>query len=270
MGNRDVPLHSDGDAYTQIKIPRGPRSRTIQLQAPSSKGFAPGSTPGSNAAISTCAGSSASKGPVRLTSHLYDTPLAESPIITAPATFRMASKLELRVAGEQFIFDLSKLEDDPKSIIALLKVAYAERAHWMIVAAFYRRKGNACAAIKLMIELIQALNGQGVDPDKMKPVYLMLSGCEADLAKQAKECSSIHYINSRAWLQKVYGTFDDPPESKTRDGCILTTSGARSPSSDRSLDEVNGRATKRLGCIPTEPRSEKRRRLCMNQQYTTT
>lgn len=67
----------------------------------------------------------------------------------------MASKLELRVAGEQFIFDLSKLEDDPKSIIALLKVAYAERAHWMIVAAFYRRKGNACAAIKLMIELIQ-------------------------------------------------------------------------------------------------------------------
>lgn len=79
----------------------------------------------------------------------------ESPIITAPATFHMSNKIELRVAGEQFIFDLSKLEDDPKSIIELLKLASAERAHWMIVAAFYRRKGNPFAAIKMMMALIQ-------------------------------------------------------------------------------------------------------------------
>lgn len=153
MGSRDPTVGSD--AYTQIRIPRGPRSHIVQLQAPSSKA----SAPGGNAAIST---SSTSKGTGPLTSHLYDAPssdapgcLMESPIITAPATFRMANKIELRVAGEQFIFDLSKLEDDPKSIIELLKLASAERAHWMIVAAFYRRKGNACAAIKMMMALIQ-------------------------------------------------------------------------------------------------------------------
>jgi len=71
----------------------------------------------------------------------------------------MASKIELRVAGEQFIYDLSKLEDDPKSIIELLKLASAERAHWMIVAAFYRRRGNARAAIRLMMELIKGQPG---------------------------------------------------------------------------------------------------------------
>ena len=119
-----------------------------------------------NAAISNCAGPSAPKGPVDA-GHLMPRTCAsrssgcgtESNIITSPASFCMASKIELRVAGEQFIYELSKLEDDPKSIIELLKLASAERAHWMIVAAFYRRRGNARAAIKLMMELIKGQPG---------------------------------------------------------------------------------------------------------------
>jgi hypothetical protein len=122
-----------------------------------------------NTAISNCAGSSAPKDPVDARHPMYRTRASrssdtlgcqtESNIITTPASFCMASKIELRVAGEQFIYDLSKLEDDPKSIIELLKLASAERAHWMIVAAFYRRRGNARAAIWLMMELIKGQPG---------------------------------------------------------------------------------------------------------------
>jgi hypothetical protein len=48
----------------------------------------------------------------------------------------------------------------------------------------------------------------------MKPAYLMLSGCEADLAKGTKgnavdpQDASVHYQKSQTWLQKVYGTFE--------------------------------------------------------------
>lgn len=101
----------------------------------------------------------------------------------------------------------------------------------------------------------------------MKPTYLMLSGCEADLAKQAKESSSTHYTNSRAWLQKVYGTSDDP-DRKTQNK--ITTNVARSPGSDRCLDEANVRTTKRPSGVPREPRSAKKIRFCMNQQHTIT
>ena len=47
----------------------------------------------------------------------------------------------------------------------------------------------------------------------MKPAYLMLSGCEADLAKGTEgsdvdpQDASAHYQKSQTWLQKVYGTF---------------------------------------------------------------
>lgn len=100
----------------------------------------------------------------------------------------------------------------------------------------------------------------------------MLSGCEADLAKQAKESSSTHYTNSRTWLQKVYGTFEDLPDRKTQDKSTLTTNGTRSPGSDRCLGGVDVRTTKRPSGIPREPRSAKKIRFCMNmnQQHPIT
>ncbi|KAM6502472.1 hypothetical protein JOM56_002449 [Amanita muscaria] len=131
---------------------------------------------------------------------------AETSIVTIPSSFSMDTKIELKVAGEKFMYDLKKLEDDPKAIIGLLKLASAERGHWMIVAAFYRRRGNAQAATKLMKELLEVLKRHEVHEDNMKPVYLMLSGCEADLAKAEKETTATHYLNAQTWLQKVYGT----------------------------------------------------------------
>ncbi|KAK2463178.1 hypothetical protein APHAL10511_004833 [Amanita phalloides] len=118
--------------------------------------------------------------------------LLRSPATAVSDNFCMATKVKLRIAGEQLTFDLNKLEDDPKSIIELLKLASAERAHWLV----------------LLMELIQVLEGQNVGQDEMKPIYLMLSGCETDLAKHNKAHSSIHYVNAQTWLQKVYGTYD--------------------------------------------------------------
>ena len=80
---------------------------------------------------------------------------SRSSTIAAPTLFCMSTNIELTVAGAQFVYDLKKLEDDPKSIIELLKLASAERGHWMIVAAYYRRSGNARAAINIMTELIE-------------------------------------------------------------------------------------------------------------------
>jgi len=112
------------------------------------------------------------------------------------------------------------------------------------------------------------LKHQGVDWDKMKPVYLMLSGCEADLARDEKENSSAHYTNSRTWLQKVYGTFDEHSDGKTRnkDKSSTFANGTKTLRNDGRLEEVNIRANKRPSGVSGEQRNRKRKRLCLNQQ----
>ena len=106
------------------------------------------------------------------------------------------------------------------------------------------------------------MKGQSVDEDKMKPIYLMLSGCEADLAKIVKDRSpssyiaSTHYLKSQAWLQKVYGTFDN---SNNLEQVIFNDSAT--PRNSERPDNVEYRAARHTsdvgeGC--------KRRRLCKN------
>ncbi|KAF8622730.1 hypothetical protein AX15_006821 [Amanita polypyramis BW_CC] len=198
--------------------------------------------------------------------------LARSSVVAVPATFCMATKVELRVAGEQFIYDLNKLEDDPKSIIELLKLASVERAHWMVVGAFYRRRGKTRAAIKVMTELLKVLKGQSVDEEKMKPIYLMLSGCEADLAKARKSqdpssgVASTHYLNSQTWLQKVYGTFDnnnieDPEQLIFNNGTGKVLASTRRNS--ERLNKIESRTAKYTNDVG-EACSNKRRKLCMS------
>lgn len=46
---------------------------------------------------------------------------------------------------------------------------------------------------------------------KLKPVFLLLSGCELDMAISARNAGDLtaseqHYANVQMWLQKVYGT----------------------------------------------------------------
>lgn len=56
------------------------------------------------------------------------------------------------------------------------------------------------------------MRDRNVPDDEMKPAFLMLSGCESDLAKRSRSIdaepsqTSAHYRNSQMWLQKVYGT----------------------------------------------------------------
>src|ERR1700733_1619567 len=56
---------------------------------------------------------------------------------------------------------------------------------------------------------------RGISEGDLKPAFLFLSGCETDLAKQAKMTQSTlevaqHYNNARVWLQKVYGPGNVP------------------------------------------------------------
>ena len=56
---------------------------------------------------------------------------------------------------------------------------------------------------------------RGISEGDLKPAFLFLSGCETDLAKQAKKRQSTleaaqHYKNARVWLQKVYGLGNIP------------------------------------------------------------
>jgi hypothetical protein len=60
----------------------------------------------------------------------------------------------------------------------------------------------------------------GIPEDDLKPAFLMLSGCQTDLGKRARdpagantEASLNHFQQSQQWLQKVYGS-DLPPQQK--------------------------------------------------------
>jgi cell division septum initiation protein DivIVA len=55
----------------------------------------------------------------------------------------------------------------------------------------------------------------GILEDDLRPAFLFLSGCETDLARQARAAESIpevaeHCTNARMWLQKVYGSGTTP------------------------------------------------------------
>ncbi|GLB37540.1 hypothetical protein LshimejAT787_0405910 [Lyophyllum shimeji] len=69
--------------------------------------------------------------------------------------------------------------------------------------------------------MIQFMTGEGYSEDDLKPAFILLSGCETDLAKRAKASQSSdaeeHYQKSQAWLQKVYGKFEQEiiPKGKT-------------------------------------------------------
>lgn len=55
---------------------------------------------------------------------------------------------------------------------------------------------------------------QGLSGDDLKPAFLLLSGCEMDLAKRAKlsqaSAAEEHYKTAETWLQKVYGVPTPP------------------------------------------------------------
>ncbi|KAG6918704.1 hypothetical protein DXG01_012189 [Tephrocybe rancida] len=117
--------------------------------------------------------------------------------------------LTFNFCGEDFSYDLDTLENDPKPIIELLKATESERGTWMMVGAHYRRSGNADAAICVIESLITLMTTQGLPERDIIPAYLLLAGCETDLAKRVKvdkpSDADEHYKRAQILLQKVYG-----------------------------------------------------------------
>lgn len=65
------------------------------------------------------------------------------------------------------------------------------------------------------------MTAQGMPESDLKPAYLLLSGCEIDLAKRVKltkpRDADRHYQRSQHLLQKVYGTFQTPESKQSQD-----------------------------------------------------
>src|SRR6267154_412055 len=63
--------------------------------------------------------------------------------------------LLMTLRGQPISFDLHTLEDEPRLIIELLIATSSDRDKWMIVGAFYRRKGNIHAALTVVTTMVK-------------------------------------------------------------------------------------------------------------------
>ncbi|KAF8897060.1 hypothetical protein CPB84DRAFT_1781459 [Gymnopilus junonius] len=164
-------------------------------------------------------GPPAEHGSKEATSHLsnsQDAYLTVSSEDTAPSAVTCPISCETRISmilcGEVITYDLKGIDSDPRVIIELLKVTKSERANYMVVAACYRRAGNPQSAKAVLLSMIDEFKKRDGIAKGYQPVFLMLSGCEADLAKMAqtnnKDLSVVagYHAAAKEWLQKVFGT----------------------------------------------------------------
>ncbi|KAK7053408.1 hypothetical protein VNI00_004034 [Paramarasmius palmivorus] len=116
----------------------------------------------------------------------------------------------MSLSGLLFSYSLSGLKSDPREITELLKITSSERGLWIVVGAHYRRKGLPDAAVSVMHAMLEVMTQRRIPESDLKPAYLLLSGCESDLARKAQQDplqSTKHHKNSVKWLQKVYGEY---------------------------------------------------------------
>ncbi|KAF7790383.1 hypothetical protein EIP86_001338 [Pleurotus ostreatoroseus] len=131
---------------------------------------------------------------------------------TSPAHITPSPAIVLNYGNTPFHCRLDQLSDDPQNIITLLSQTCAqalERDKWMIVAAYYRNKGNTQAALAVVAAMVNVLTSSPVRlPEaELKPAYLMMAGCHSDLSKTASaEDVKAHMVKAQECLQKVYGT----------------------------------------------------------------
>jgi hypothetical protein len=87
------------------------------------------------------------------------------PPVSAPAAYPdptimpglppIQTVLLMTLRGQPISFDLYTLEDEPRLIIELLIATSSDRDKWMIVGAFYRRKGNIHAALTVVATMVK-------------------------------------------------------------------------------------------------------------------
>jgi hypothetical protein len=85
---------------------------------------------------------------------LSDSPLA-APFVSGPIPQTSRHTLTVTICDQPITVDLEGSEDDPLGIISLLELSTCERDKWIIVAAHYRRSGNAVAAIKVLTSMMK-------------------------------------------------------------------------------------------------------------------
>uniref|UniRef100_A0A0W0FH59 Uncharacterized protein n=1 Tax=Moniliophthora roreri TaxID=221103 RepID=A0A0W0FH59_MONRR len=135
--------------------------------------------------------------------------------------------ITMSLSGILFSYNLNNLKSDPHEITELLRATSSEYGNWIVVGAFYRRKGLPHAAISVIQTMLQGLASSGshqhllnlfplvmaqrqIPEEDLKPAYLLLCGCETDLAKKTRHdhpLSAVHQEKSIKWLRKVYGDF---------------------------------------------------------------
>ncbi|EMD32054.1 hypothetical protein CERSUDRAFT_126972 [Gelatoporia subvermispora B] len=133
--------------------------------------------------------------------------------------------LILSYQGKRANCDLGSLKEDPEGVITVLKATASdslERDKWMIVASYYRSKGNLKAALAVVSAMVEVMTSSvvGLESQALKPAYLMLASCHTDLGKQARlspdvpeDVSKVHYERATEYLRRVYGVFasEAPP-----------------------------------------------------------
>lgn len=98
---------------------------------------------------------SASRPPVPVVPVNDHEPLDRPLNIVSGPSFTLDNGLVMTLCGEQIHYNLESLEENPNSIIDLLKATLSERDKWIIVACHYRRKGNFESAITVMMSMIE-------------------------------------------------------------------------------------------------------------------
>ncbi|KAF9012440.1 hypothetical protein BDQ17DRAFT_1343895 [Cyathus striatus] len=122
--------------------------------------------------------------------------------------YTIETRITMNLMGQAIVCDLQEMKTDPRGLIELLKVTSSERGVWMTVGAYYRRVGNPLAAISVMNGLLELMSANNICGESQKSVYLLLAGCEADLARDAKSQQrdtsvvSKHEQNAQNWLHK--------------------------------------------------------------------
>ena len=78
------------------------------------------------------------------------------PALTFPLS--RETSVSMNLCGQVVTYDLKSLGLNPKVIIELLKATKSECATWMIVSAFYRRRGEPRNGISVMKSFIESEN----------------------------------------------------------------------------------------------------------------
>ncbi|KAF9501801.1 hypothetical protein BDN71DRAFT_488034 [Pleurotus eryngii] len=160
---------------------------------------------------------SSSRLPKGSTSSLFSSKTKSAPVMA----FSVDGRLSITYHDETFSYDMKTTDGDPRAIIALLKLSTSDPGTWLTAAAYHRRQGHPYSALDILMALLKFMDGLEVPDTHRKPVWLMLSGCETDMAKSAKgdpitrpAVIAQHYNDSAKWLQKVYGV--DIPQHYTK------------------------------------------------------